>query len=60
MTWEMKTGGPEAGKRGACKECQRPETVDEVLASMAMPGMMTGTAVCSQCVTLAKYAKHLK
>lgn len=60
MTWPMTTAGPEGGKRGACVECQRPETIDEVLTSVAMPGLMTGCAVCSQCVTLAKYAKHLK
>ncbi len=58
MTWAMKTD-PEGGKRGACAECKRPETVDEVLTSVAVTGM-TGTAVCSQCVTLQKYAKHLK
>jgi hypothetical protein len=57
--WPMKTD-PEGAKRGACYECKRPETVDQDLISVTMPGMMTGVAVCSQCVTLAKYAKQLK
>ena len=59
MTWPMKTD-PDGGKRGACVECQRSETVDQVLTSVTVPGRSTGVAVCSQCVTLPKYAKHLK
>lgn len=51
----MRTAGPEGGKRGACSECGRPETVAEVLTSVNCK-----KAVCSQCVTLKKYAKELR
>ena len=56
MTWPMKTD-PEGQGRGACFECKRPETVEEVLTSVTVGG--GSKAVCSQCVTLQKYAKCL-
>lgn len=54
--WPMKTD-PEGSRRGACYECKRPETVDEVLISVTVS---KSVAVCSQCITLEKYAKHVK
>jgi len=52
--WKMETAGPGSAERGACTDCKRPETADEVLFSVDCR-----YCVCAECAEKPEHKRRL-